>query len=83
MTIEPRSDVKLTMTDSLNFRCLSNRFVMFQATLRINQVRGEDCVDESALAQPCLPDDNDIELEPTLEELMLDLAGDGVEADVA
>jgi hypothetical protein len=39
------------MRDGLDFSRLSNRLIMFQATLGINQVRREDCVYECALAQ--------------------------------
>jgi len=82
--VQPKFDPILRddMRNSLDFSRLPYRLIMLQTTLRVNEMRSEDGVDESALPKSSLPDDNDIELEATLEQLMFDLAGDGVEADV-
>lgn len=70
------------MRDCLNFGRLANRFVVFKTTLRVDEVRSEDGVDERALPKSCLSNDDDVELETPLEELVLNLAGDGVESNV-
>lgn len=55
---------------------------MLQPTLRVNEVGCKDGVDEGALPQPGLANDDYVELEAPLQELVFDLAGDGVETDV-
>jgi hypothetical protein len=55
---------------------------MLQPALRVNEVRREDSVDQSALSEASLSNNHDVELKASLEQLMLNLAGDGVETDV-
>jgi len=62
---------------------LANGLVGSEATLRIDEVRCEDSVDQRGLAESCLADADDIELKTALQQLLLDLGGDAVEADVA
>lgn len=70
------------MRNCLNLRGLPDRLIMFQATLGVDEVGGEDGVDESALAQTGLANNDDIELKSALEKFVLNLAGDGVKSDV-
>jgi hypothetical protein len=69
--------------DSLDLASLSDGLRGWKATLWLDEVRGEDGVDQSGLAETGLANANDIELEAALEELLLDLGGDAVEANVA
>jgi len=46
-------------------------------------VRCKDCVDERGLSETSLTDADDVELEPSLQQLLLDLLCDAVETDVA
>ena len=88
------------MRDRLNLRRLPDRLVRLKPTLRVDQVRRKDGVDErrlseTGLAWHCisgckgsrsctkLTNADDIELEPPLDRLLLDLLGDAVETDVA
>jgi len=43
------------MRNTLNLGGLSDRLVRFQTTLRVNQVRRENSIDERRLAQSGLP----------------------------
>lgn len=70
------------MGDGLNFSRLADGFVVFQTALRIDKMGSEDGIDESAFSEPSLANHNDVELETPLEQLVLNLAGDGVETDI-
>lgn len=69
--------------DGVDFCGGAGLLVGGETTLGVDQVRGEDGVDEGRLAQTSLTNTDDIELEAALEELLLDLLGDAVETDVA
>lgn len=70
------------MRHGLDLGGLPDRLVVFESSLGVDKVGGEDGVDEGALSQASLTNDNHVELEAPLEELVLDLASDGVETDV-
>jgi hypothetical protein len=53
------------------------RHVRLQPPLRVYQMTRKQRVDEGRLAQARLAHDHHVELEPALEELVLNLAGDG------
>jgi len=82
--IEPKLDTVLNndMGNSLNLRCLPDGLVRGKTTLRVNEVRGENSVDERRLAQTSLTNDNDVELEPTLQELVFNLLRNTVKTDI-
>lgn len=82
--VQPQSHAVLRddMRDRLNLRRLPDRLVRLKPSLRVDQVRREDGVDERRLAQSRLADDHDIKLESALEQLVLDLLRDGVETDI-
>lgn len=73
---------KLAMRNSLNLCRLTHRLIMLQPAFRVNEVRREDSIDQGALAETSLSDDHDVELKASFEQLVLNLAGDGVETDV-
>lgn len=70
------------MRHGLDLRRLPDRLIVFKTTLRVDEVRGKDGVDEGALSQSSLPYDDYVELEAALQQLVLDLTSDRVEADV-
>ncbi len=70
------------MRHGLDLGGLPDGLVVFESSLGVDKVRGEDGVDEGAFSQASLTNNNHVELEAPLEELVLDLAGDGVETDV-
>lgn len=51
---EVKGGETLTMGNSLNLRCLPDGLVRSKATLRVNEVRRENGVDERRLAQTSL-----------------------------
>ena len=69
--------------DRLDLGGLSDGLCGRKAALGLDEVRGEDGVDQGGLAETGLSNANNIELEAALQELLLDLGGDAVEADVA
>lgn len=71
------------MSDGVDLCGGAGLLVGGETTLGVDQVRGEDGVDEGRLAQTSLADTDDIELKAALEELLLNLLGDAVETDVA
>lgn len=68
--------------DGLDLSSRANRLIRSHATLGIDEVRRKDGIDECRLAQSRLTDTDDIELEPALQQLLLNLRCDAVEADV-
>jgi hypothetical protein len=53
-----------------------------KAALAVDEVRGEDCIDERRFTQAGLPNTNNIELETSLEQLFVYLLLYGVESAV-
>lgn len=70
------------MRDSLNFSRLPDWLIVLKTTLRVDEVRGEDSVDKGALSKTSLSYDDYVELEAALQQLVLDLTSDRVEADI-
>lgn len=69
--------------DSLDFGSGANWLIRSHTTLRVDEVRCEDGVDQGRFAQTRLTNADNVELETSLQQLLLDLGGDAVETDVA
>jgi len=79
---QPNAVFHDNMGDGVYLRCLSDLFIRGESTFRINQVRREERVDQRRLSQTGLTNDDDIELETSFQELMLNLTRDGLETNV-
>jgi len=79
---QPNTVFHDNMGDGVYFRCLSDIFIRSESTFRVNQVRREERVDQRRLSQTGLTNDDDIELETSFQELVLNLTRDGLETNV-
>jgi len=79
---QPHTIFHDNMGDGMDFCCLPDLLVRSEPAFRINQVRREERVDQRRLPQTGLANDNDIELETSFQELMLNLTRDGLKTDV-
>lgn len=82
--VQPQPDTVFhdNMGNGMDFRCLANFVVRSEPPLRVNQVRREKRVDQGRLSQTSLTNDDDIKLETSFQELMLNLTRDGFETDI-
>lgn len=67
----------LTLLRRHNLGRLTNRLIDLMPSLGIDQMRCKQRVDQRRFSQTSLSNDHHIELKATLQELVLDLAGDG------
>jgi len=66
----------------VDFRCLPDILIRVEPAFGVNQVRREKRINQRRLSQTGLTDDNDIELETSLQELVFNLTRDCLETDV-
>jgi len=82
--VQPQPDAVFhdNMRDGVNFRRLPDLLIRSEPAFRINQVRREERVNQRRLSQTSLTDDDNIELETSFQELMLNLTRDCLETNV-
>lgn len=81
---QPQAD-SLLLDNCVSYRTVRygcNLCCFARHVLGVDQMRREYGIHQRALAQPCAPDDHQVEVEAALLELAVDLLGDCLKADV-
>jgi hypothetical protein len=79
---EPDTIFDDNMGFALDFSCLPDCLLRVEPALGLNQMGRENGVNQSRFSQSSRADDYNVELETPLEQLVLDLLGNGVESNI-